>query len=631
LDSLKPQDILKNYWGYESFRPLQEEIIQSVLDGYDTLALLPTGGGKSICFQVPALMLDGLCIVVTPLIALMRDQVDQLTKRGIKAVALYSGMSPREIDLLLDNCVYGQFKFLYVSPERLQTNLFLARAEKMKISMLAIDEAHCISQWGYDFRPPYLLIADFRQKYGITRQLAVTATATKQVKQDIQDKLEMVEAKVFAKSFARDNLSYSVFETENKLDKLVQILSNVPGSSVAYVRSRKATKEVAVYLQQRNISADFYHAGLSNDQRSSKQQKWISNQIRVMVATNAFGMGIDKSDVRTVIHLDLPDSLEAYYQEAGRAGRDERKAFAVLLYQQKDTVGLIERIEHTTPTLELIKRVYQALANRYKLAVGSGTNTRYDFDYQEFVSAFNLPVFETHYALNKLQSSGLIDLTDGYYQASKLLILLDHDELYKFQISHGTLDPVIKALLRLYGGELYSDFMVIKEDDLARFMKKARSQIVTWLENLAHYNVIDYQRSSNKSQLTFLMPRLDKDSLPIDSNLIKERKAINIEKAEGMIAYAKNDGQCRTRMLQAYFDELTDQNCGVCDFCINKRKEVQPVEKNRLLAIIPQEGIDLDAVFHMFKENRESVLLTVRELVEEGSIDLINETRLAKK
>jgi ATP-dependent DNA helicase RecQ len=631
LDSLTPTEILKKYWGYDTFRPLQQEIIQSVLDGHDTLALLPTGGGKSICFQVPALMLDGICIVVTPLIALMKDQVDQLNRRGIKALALYSGMSSREIDLGLDNCIYGQYRFLYVSPERLQTELFLARAEKMNISMMAVDEAHCISQWGYDFRPPYMQIADFREAAGVDKLLAVTATATRNVKQDIQEKLKMVEPKVFSKSFARFNLSYSVFETENKLDKMVQILTNVPGSSVVYVRSRKATREVAQYLQQRNISADYYHAGLGAEQRSNKQQQWVQNRVRVMVSTNAFGMGIDKPDVRTVIHLDLPDSLEAYYQEAGRAGRDERKAYAVLLFHQKDMIDLKERITHTTPSLDLIKRVYQALANRYKLAIGSGTNSRYDFDYSEFTKTFNLPGFETHYALKKLQSDGLIDLTEGYYQPSKAYMLLEHDELYKFQIAHASLDPIIKALLRLYGGELYSDFMVIREDELARFLKKGRAQVVTWLESLAHYNVIEYQKASNKVQITFLMPRFDKDSLPIESKQLAERRKINQEKADAMIGYASNEDQCRTRLLQAYFDELTDQNCGVCDFCVKRKKKTETITQSNLLDNIPSEGVSIDELVGTLKKDREAVLDAIRLLVEEGKISLINEHMIMRK
>ena len=609
---------------------MQREIVESVLDGHDTLALLPTGGGKSICFQVPAMLLEGICIVVTPLIALMKDQVDQLNRRGIKAIALYSGMSSKEIDIGLDNCVFGKIKFLYVSPERLQSELFLARAERMQISLIAIDEAHCISQWGYDFRPPYLQIAEFRNTFNIPKLIAVTATATKQVKEDIQSRLEMKDPKVFAKSFARFNLSYSVFNTENKRDKMVQILTNVPGSSVVYVRSRKATREIALYLQQRNISADFYHAGLTADQRSIKQQKWIANQIRVMVATNAFGMGIDKPNVRTVIHLDLPDSLEAYYQEAGRAGRDERKAYGVLLYNQKDTADLKERIEQTTPSIDLIKRVYQALANRYKLAVGSGANTRHDFDYQEFTQTFNLPKVETYYALNKLQSEGLIDVTEGYFQPSKVLILMEHDELYKFQIAHAPLDPIIKAMLRLYGGELYSDFTIIKEEDIARFMKMGKAQVITLLNSLVHYNVVEYQAATNKVQITFLMPRLDKDSLPINASQLAERQKIVLEKATAMIAYAREDSQCRTRVFQAYFDELTDQNCGVCDFCLKQKRELKRIDYSRILKLIPEEGILMETLIALLAEQREATLSAVRELIESSQLQLINEQLLKK-
>jgi ATP-dependent DNA helicase RecQ len=376
------QQILKQYWHYDAFRPLQEEIINSIMDGKDTLALLPTGGGKSVCFQVPALMLEGICIVVSPLIALMKDQVEQLKRRGINATAIYSGMSKREIDITLDNCIYSDIKFLYVSPERLKTELFIERARKMKISLLAIDEAHCVSQWGYDFRPPYLQIADFKEEVNIQRTIALTATATKEVKEDIVLKLDLKDCQKFQKSFVRENLSYSAFQLENKQAKLIEILTNVQGSSVVYVRSRKRTQKVAELLTQNGIAASFYHAGLSGTIRDERQAAWIENKTRVIVATNAFGMGIDKPDVRTVVHLDLPDTLEAYYQEAGRAGRDEKKAYAVALYHLQDKEELTDRVERSVVTKDELKRTYQALANYYKLAIGSQAFSSYDFEFE---------------------------------------------------------------------------------------------------------------------------------------------------------------------------------------------------------------------------------------------------------
>ncbi|MEM6298785.1 MAG: ATP-dependent DNA helicase RecQ [Bacteroidota bacterium] len=426
----KIHDILKRFWGYDSFRPLQEDIITSVLDGHDTLALMPTGGGKSICFQVPALALEGVCIVVTPLIALMKDQVAQLKQRGIKAQALFSGMRPREIDIALDNCVYGDTKFLYLSPERLKTKLFQERLQKMNVSLLAVDEAHCISQWGYNFRPPYLTIAQVRKFIPDVPCIALTATATQNVCIDIQEHLEFREGhQFFRKSFARENLSYSCFKEENKLERLLKILRGVQGSSVVYVRNRRKTQEITELLRKQNVSADFYHAGLDMKERSQKQEAWIKNQIRVIVATNAFGMGIDKPDVRLVVHLDIPDNLEAYYQEAGRAGRDEQKAYAVLLYDQKDTEGLLQRLEMSHPSLEIIKRVYQAIANRYQIPVGSGELASYDFEMKELTKPYNLKATEVHYGLKRLEEQGLVHLTEAVFQSARLMVQVSREAL----------------------------------------------------------------------------------------------------------------------------------------------------------------------------------------------------------
>lgn len=618
---MTPTEILKQYWGYSSFRPLQEEIIQSVLDGKDTLALLPTGGGKSVCFQVPALAMEGICIVVSPLIALMKDQVEQLQKRDIKAVAIFSGMTKREMDIMLDNCIYGNYKFLYVSPERLKTELFHERAKQMNINMLAIDEAHCISQWGYDFRPPYLEIAAFKNDLEIPKLIALTATATKEVKEDLVEKLEMKDPEIFQKSFARANLSYSVFQLENKGQKMLEILNNVPGTSVIYVRSRKRTKEMADFLRRNNISADFYHAGISGRERSEKQDAWINDQIRVMVATNAFGMGIDKPNVRTVIHLDLPDSLEAYYQEAGRAGRDERKAYAVALYNNQNIDELKERTERSIISMDQLKRTYQALANYYKLAIGSHAFSNFPFRYDEFVRTYNLPVVETFAALKKLGDEGLIQMNDGFFEPSRVIFLLEKAEVYKYQIAYPKLDSVIKVLLRLYGGEIFVSYAKIKEKEIATLLKVDIKQVRQWLQFLADQEVIDYQATNDTPSITFLTSRLDQEKLPIDQKQIEWRRKLAIDKAKSVIAYMKTT-DCRTQVFQRYFDEETSITCGICDNDLEKKKHLDPSdlpldELERVLDA-PRSISDLRALISTHRE--EQIIDALRILIDDKKV-----------
>jgi len=600
---------------------MQEEIILSVLDGKDTLALLPTGGGKSICFQVPALTVEGVCIVVSPLIALMKDQVEQLNKRGVKATAIFSGMSKREIDITLDNCIYGGYKFLYVSPERLKTELFRERTKQMKINLLAVDEAHCISQWGYDFRPPYLQISEFRKELQIEKVIALTATATKEVKEDIIAKLEMQKTAIFQKSFARANLSYSAFQLENKEGKLLDILKNVKGTSVVYVRTRKRTKEIAELLRRQQISADYYHAGLSGKERSEKQDAWIHNRIRVMIATNAFGMGIDKSDVRTVIHMDLPDSLEAYYQEAGRAGRDQSKAYAVALFHTQDIDELRERTEKSKVTMEQLKRTYQALANYYKLAIGSHAFSSFPFQYNEFISTYNLPIVETYNALKKLGDEGLIQLNEGFFESSKLIFTLDKSETYKFQIANPKLDPLIKTLLRLYGGEVFNSYLKIKEKAIATLLKTDEKQVRQWLLYLFDQEVIDYEPSTDSPRVTFLTERLDPAKLPIDKEQLEWRKKLAIEKAEKVIAYMKTR-DCRTQFFQRYFDEETSLTCGVCDNDLEKRKKLSvaevPVSQVENVLDAPRSLTDLRAL--LSKYNEDQIIAALRILIEDERV-----------
>lgn len=554
---------------------MQEDVVNTVLARQDALVLMPTGGGKSICFQVPTLAMKGVCIVVTPLIALMKDQVEQLRKRGIPAAAIYSGMHYREIDTTLDNCIYGNTKFLYVSPERLRTEIVIERVKQMAVCLLAVDEAHCISAWGYDFRPPYLQIAEFRALIPDTPIIALTASATPDVQADIIDKLALKQPAVFRQTFARPNLSYSAVLEESKETRLLRVLQNVPGCAVVYVRSRKQTQAIAQWLVRQGISADFYHAGLTTQQRSEKQDAWIQDRTRVMVSTNAFGMGIDKPDVRVVVHLDVPDSLEAYYQEAGRAGRDGQKAYAVMLYTPGDLESLRFRTEQLFQPIEMLRRVYQALANYTAVPVGGGEFSSYDFDLGAFTATFSLPPQETHYALKQLQLEGFIQLSENYFHPSRLTIVLDNRQLYEFQVLNPRFDSFLKLLLRVYGGELFTDFITISESTLARTFMINQSEIEQLLTQLHQRNVVIYEKQKDKPQLTFLTPRFDAPSLPVNMQELNRRKELAMRKVQAAILYTEHPTQCRTRLLQAYFGEKPGEACGICDNCLKKKKAVE--------------------------------------------------------
>jgi ATP-dependent DNA helicase RecQ len=624
---MNPNEVLQRYWGYPQFRPLQEEIIQSVMDRRDTLALLPTGGGKSICFQVPALCMEGICVVVTPLIALMKDQVQQLQKRNIPAVALFSGMSKREIDIALDNCVYGGVKFLYLSPERLKTTLFQERLKKMTVSLLAIDEAHCISQWGYDFRPAYLEIAEIRTALPDVPCIALTATATKEVKADILDKMKLENAAVFQKSFARKNLSYSVFNLENKEAKLLEILQRVSGSSIVYVRTRKRAQEVASFLRSQRISADYYHAGLVAPDRANKQDQWISNRLRVMVATNAFGMGIDKPDVRTVIHMDAPDSLEAYYQEAGRAGRDEKMAFAVALFHKKDVNDLMDRAANTGTSKEEMQRVYQSLANYYKMAVGSHGLESLPFELTEFCHAFAIKPVDGLKALRQLEEIGVIQLSEGVFREPRLHILLSKEELYKFEVANAKFETVLKAALRLYGGDLFQNYVSVRELDIAKLHKQPLNVTRNQLRYLTEQGILDYQPASDSPSITFLVPRMLPVDLPIDVAFLKFRQDNAIKKAKAMADYLESYVLCRTRMLQAYFDEQTEENCGVCDFCLNKKRTSPEAPLHKVQSAIAEGANNLSSLGEALPSYRnEQLIQSVRMLIEDNKVKLENDS-----
>ncbi len=589
-------EILEKYWGYRSFRPSQEEIINSVLNGTDALALLPTGGGKSICFQVPGLAMDGICVVVSPLIALMKDQVENLTKKGIKAIAITSAMHKREIDIALDNCVHGNVKFLYLSPERLETEIVKVRLQKMNVNLIAIDESHCISQWGYDFRPSYLKIELLREILPKVPFLALTATATKEVVVDIQEKLRFKKKNVIQQSFERKNIAYILLNEEDKLARLLKIAQKVSGSGIVYVRNRKKTQDIANYLRSNKISADFYHAGLDSKTRDIKQSEWINNETRVIVCTNAFGMGIDKPDVRFVVHIDLPDSLEAYFQEAGRAGRDEQKAFAILLYNNGDKIELNRNVENSFPEMDAIRQTYQALANYYQIPSGSGLGTTFSFDISAFCDNYKLQAITVFNSLKFIEREGYILLSDAFFQAARLKLEVSRDDLYKFQISNPAFDVFIKLLLRNYAG-LFDNFEKINEYDLAKKLKLKQNEVIKKLNLLHQQKVITYSPQTELPQLTFTMPRVDTKDLSLSKENFSSLKKRAIERMDAVLNYTASSHKCRSQLLLAYFGEIETSSCGQCDICLEQKRKVLysdefdtiSIQIKQLLSLHPME------------------------------------------
>ena len=569
-------EILKQYWGHNTFRPMQLDIIQSVLGGKDTMALLPTGGGKSVCFQVPAMVMEGICIVVSPLVALMKDQVENLKARGINAVAIYAGMGKREIDILLDNCIYGPVKFLYLSPERLLSDLVRTRISYMNVNLFAIDEAHCISQWGYDFRPPYLQLATLRELHPDVPFIALTATATQFVRQDILQKLELKDPATFVQSFARKNLSYVVFDLEDKYKKLVNIIKKVKGSGLVYVRNRRETVDVALFLQRNGINADFYHAGVESKLRSARQEAWKKNKIAVMVATNAFGMGIDKPDVRFVVHLDLPESLEAYYQEAGRAGRDEQRSYAVLLANESDQISLKAKYTDSFPSVEEIKKTYHYLGSYYQLAYGAGEGVSFSFDLADFCKKFKLGVIKTMGAMKFLEHDGYLTLSENIFLPSRVLFTAGNEDVYRFQIENSGYDPLIKTVLRSYGG-LFDHYGAIAESDIAAKLGVSYHDVVRLLNNLQDQGLISYLPKTDQPQLQFLVARVDQLHLDTDVKYIELRKKIQAGQISAVLAYAAT-AVCRSIQLLAYFDEPNADKCGVCDVCLAEKKNEDRAE-----------------------------------------------------
>ena len=615
--------ILKQYWGYDEFRPLQADIIRSIAAGKDTLGLMPTGGGKSLTFQVPTMAMEGLCVVVTPLIALMKDQVENLKTRGIAAAAIFSGMSHNEILMTLDNAVFEAYKFLYVSPERLATSIFMEKIKQTKVCMIAVDESHCISQWGYDFRPSYLRIADIRQLLPGVPVLALTATDTPEVVVDIQTQLQFEEPNLFQKSFHRSNLAYVVRTVENKDENLLKILNNVPGTSVVYVRNRKKTKEVADFLNLNGISAENFHAGLKNETKDAKQARWKSGDTRVIVSTNAFGMGIDKAEVRTVVHLDLPDSLEAYFQEAGRAGRDEKKAYAVLLYNNSDAVKMRKRVSDTFPGKEMVVKVYEALGNYYQIGVGSGLDAVFAFDIADFCIKFKLPILISFNCLKILQQAGYIELTDEQDSSSRVLFTVGKDDLYKQKHSPDQ-EKLMHILLRSYTG-LFTDLASINEDTLAKRLEWTHDKIYEQLVGLAKDRIIQYIPRKKTPFLTFVREREATNRVVFTKETYDDRRERYISRVKSVLDYAQEENICRSQILLAYFGEKETSTCGKCDICL-KKKELQvstnefETIRQAIHLILKSEELTVNSVIKKTKFKESKVIEVVRFMLDNDQI-----------
>jgi ATP-dependent DNA helicase RecQ len=609
--------ILVKYWGYSAFRPMQEEIINSVLAGKDTLALLPTGGGKSLCYQVPGMAREGICIVISPLIALMKDQVDRLKNIGIKAFAIYSGMHYNEIELALNNVTLGDAKFLYVSPERLATPTFRESLRYMKVNLLAVDEAHCISQWGYDFRPPYLQIAEIRPILPDVPILAVTATATADVVSDIQDQLKFQEHHVIRQTFERKNLAYVVLQEENKPGKLVEMFKKVQGSAIVYAGTRRRTYDIARHLNKNGIPADHYHAGLDNAARETRQKAWMSGNPRVIVATNAFGMGIDKPDVRLVVHVDCPESIEAYFQEAGRAGRDGKKAWAVIMFQQSDLLDAQHQFDLAFPDMDSIKNVYHALGNYLRLAVGSGKNMSFDFDISDFCNQYNFNALTAYSALKFLEKEGYVILSEGIHFPPKLHVKLDGEKLYRFRVENPDLDGFLKVILRSYTG-LFSQFTKFNLNELSRRTNLTVDKAVAKLEKLHKLGVLIFVPPKSKPQVIFSEERIDSKDLYISKDNYATRKRVAQQRLSSLSGYLTAANKCRSMLLLNYFGEKQPKRCGQCDVCIERNKVDMNEQEftavvEQIKPLLKERPCDIETLFQSAKNTRKEKLMSVIE------------------
>ncbi len=625
-------DILKQNWGYDEFRALQGDIIQSIAAGKDTLGLMPTGGGKSLTFQVPALAMEGVCIVVTPLIALMKDQVENLKKRNITAAAIYAGMSRKEIIQTLENAVFEAYKFLYVSPERLATTLFLDKVKEMKVCMIAVDESHCISQWGYDFRPSYLKIADIRSVLEHVPVLALTATATPEVVDDIQERLGFETKNVFRKSFQRTNLAYVVRTTENKEEQLLHILNKIPGTSVVYVRNRKKTKEIAEFLVKNGISAEHFHAGLKNETKDARQQRWKNDETRVIVSTNAFGMGIDKPEVRTVIHMDLPDSLEAYFQEAGRAGRDEKKAWAVVLFNNSDVTKMRKRVSDSFPPKDTIRKIYEALGNYFQIAEGSGLDKVFPFEIADFCATFKFPILVAFNAIKILEQAGYLELTEEQDNNSRVVFVTHRDDLYKIQQNEKQ-DKLIHVLLRSYTG-LFTDHAYISEESLASRLGWSNQQVYDELVMLSKARIIDYIPRKKIPFLTFTHERENPARLKLNKENYDDRKDRYVNRVKSVLDYAREENICRSQILLAYFGEKNTKACGQCDICLKNKENTLTDEEfdkisQEIKTLLASESLLMKQIVNRIAHKELKVIKVMRFLLDNGTVKQGDDMKLS--
>ena len=616
--------ILKQYWGYDNFRGIQEDIIRSIGEGRDTLGLMPTGGGKSITFQVPALAQEGLCLVITPLIALMKDQVRNLRERGIKATAIYSGMTREEIVIALENCIFGNYKFLYVSPERLDTEIFQIKLRSMHVSLITVDESHCISQWGYDFRPAYLKIAEIRQLLPGVPVIALTATATPEVVSDIQQRLQFRQENVFRMSFERKNLAYVVRHTEDKESELLHILQRVDGSGIVYTRNRKKTKEISLFLNRNHITATFYHAGLNDETKDSRQKAWLKGEFRVMVATNAFGMGIDKPDVRVVIHADVPDSPEAYFQEAGRAGRDGMKAYAVLLFCARDKITLKQRVSDTFPEKSYIRKIYEDINFYYQMAMGDGRGCTFAFNIDEFCRNFKHFPVQTDSALKILTRAGYLEYTDEQDNASRIMFTITKEELYRIREQSEDTEKLIRILLRSYTG-LFTDYAYISEDNLSTRSGLSKQQIYETLLSLSRQHILHYIPAKKTPYIIYTRERQETERVYLSKEVYEDRKESYVQRINAMIEYAESENRCRSRMLLRYFGEKNEHNCGQCDVCLQQHQsglksgEFEAISQ-QLQALLKENPLSLQEIKDKMQVPENHLIKVVSYLVSEEII-----------